>query len=770
MVNTGAIPYTDVDLGGVSAGASSLRTVASGVRDGTADVVTAWTPISGVYEGPGDQDLYDAMTPIGPQGTSFGDNLDIVAKALDDFVTEVTPIVAKLKSYVTRATQLHADVANFSPETTQTMDGPVTTTESWDQDETLNGENNDIINGVANQVVAYQAAERTCSNTIRAISCLPPLHAITGDDDPLGYGYSELPMGTKLPWGTAEARKESCAEKTGMFVPNLLKGVVVDGIWGTVKGLGQLVGITGKGFGDWDAAGQAWSGMGSLISYNPQTGKWGDWGNAGATWTALGKDTIAWDEWSKDPGTAAGQTVWNIGSLFLGGVGAVGKAGKLGKVGEVVAEGAAKTGRVLDLLDLGTWVSKGLHLVLPKLSEIESAIGAAVKSGFHFTMDHMPHFKSGEFHFNSHAHTDVDVPPVRDDAGTGSHAPVQEPVTVTHGGGSEHGGSEHGGSGSGSDHGGSGSGSEHGGSGNASDHGDGSTDGNGNVSDHGDGPSDGHDGNTGDDANGGNHAGSGAGGTGGHTAFGDEHSGPGGGPLHDDPTQSTADHGPGWDKTHGVRGDPLLPTYGDVQPDSSVLGAAYRAPGDSTLTGAGVDDMNPMARELLTSDPGPDGYYGHDVHDGHALTRQEWEERYVVQDPKDPTRGWVRYPGDAGAALGERIDFTDPTRFGEHYSTTIDRFGGENGSFLSFPGTSFEERAIAPGSLRQDYHQYSIDLDAAKANGWTIEVSRVAPALGQPGGGLQVRLLDGVKPLSVEDMLRPGLGKTPALRSVLVVK
>ncbi|WFR66583.1 hypothetical protein P9139_17755 [Curtobacterium flaccumfaciens] len=235
--------------------------MASAVRNGTADIHSAWTPISQSYEGPGDQELYDAMTPIVPQGTAFGDDLDKVAKALDDFVTEVTPIVAKLKTYVTRGNQLHADV--------KAHDG------AWDEDETLNGENNDIINGVANQVVAYQAAERTCANTIRALDCLAPLHAMSGDgsDDPLGYGYKELPMGTKLPWGTAEARKESCGEKTLYFVPNLLKGVVVDGIWGTVQGLGQLVGIDGTGW-HLDTLTNSWKGMGSLIGYSAADNSW----------------------------------------------------------------------------------------------------------------------------------------------------------------------------------------------------------------------------------------------------------------------------------------------------------------------------------------------------------------------------------------------------------------------------------------------------------------------------------------------------------------
>lgn len=50
VVKTGAIPYTDVQLEAITSGAASLRTVASAVRDGTADIVTAWSGISGSYE------------------------------------------------------------------------------------------------------------------------------------------------------------------------------------------------------------------------------------------------------------------------------------------------------------------------------------------------------------------------------------------------------------------------------------------------------------------------------------------------------------------------------------------------------------------------------------------------------------------------------------------------------------------------------------------------------------------------------------------------
>lgn len=374
VVEIGEIPYTDVQLEGITAGATSLRSVASAVRDGTADIVTAWSAISGSYEGPSDQELFDVMTPIGPQGTTFGDDLDSAAKALDAFVEEATPIVAALKAYVARAEQLQRDVAAFQPQTIQTMDGPVTQTESWDQDETLNGENNDIINGVANRVVEYQAAERKCANAIRSLSGLPAMHAITGSgDDALGYGYDELPMGTKLPWGTAESRNESCAEKTTWFLPRLVKGVVWDGaIVGTIGGLGELL-----GFRDWKWSGDnfvdTWKSLGSLIGYDKESNEWFDGDAAKAGWGGLLKGTVAWDKWADDPGTALGESAWNIASLVIPVVGVASKVSTVGRAGEV-ASAISKAGKVLDLVDAGAWASRGLTKVLPKLGDLKGVL------------------------------------------------------------------------------------------------------------------------------------------------------------------------------------------------------------------------------------------------------------------------------------------------------------------------------------------------------------------------------------------------------------
>lgn len=69
----------------------------------------------------------------------------------------------------------------------------------------------------------------------------------------------------------------------------------------------------------------------------------------------------------------------------------------------------------------------------------------------------------------------------------------------------------------------------------------------------------------------------------------------------------------------------------------------------------------------------------------------------------------------------------------------LDRIGNERGRYFSIEGTPFRERALPPGTLRDTYA--TMDLTSLPPNA-RIEVSRIAPAFGQPGGGLQIRILD----------------------------
>ena len=86
------------------------------------------------------------------------------------------------------------------------------------------------------------------------------------------------------------------------------------------------------------------------------------------------------------------------------------------------------------------------------------------------------------------------------------------------------------------------------------------------------------------------------------------------------------------------------------------------------------------------------------------------------------------------------MDFTSVEEFQAHYGDVLDRLGAEGGRYMSLPETSFEARALPPGSLNEPL--LTMRLTGELPPNTVIEVSEVAPAFGRKGGGLQIRILD----------------------------
>ncbi len=95
---------------------------------------------------------------------------------------------------------------------------------------------------------------------------------------------------------------------------------------------------------------------------------------------------------------------------------------------------------------------------------------------------------------------------------------------------------------------------------------------------------------------------------------------------------------------------------------------------------------------------------------------------------------WPDFDGFDGA----RVDM--PMRPGE----VLDRFGSPDGRYLAPDGTPFPERAMPPDSLDPtaevdlNYHRYEV------LKPFDVPTGYIAPAFGQPGGGLQM-FVDGNK-------------------------
>lgn len=277
-------------------------------------------------------------------------------------------------------------------------------TKEWHEDQDAVDRNNDLLNQVNAQMVLLWEAERDCANKIRALYGAAPLRAYQSEDDALGYGLDEIPEGTEMPWGAPVERTEGCGEATFNFIVKdfLWEGIVVGGIWGTIQGLGTLTLGYNPATGDWfsgDAYGAAWGNLGLLaaglvISSTPplniinavddtiQTfggdsilpGPLADFDDmTDEAMLNTGKALIAWDKWADDPGTALGESVFNIGTLLIP-VGGAAVAGV--KTASTAASVLSKMARVVDLIDPGAWVFNGaLRIGGAGLGSLDNLIG-----------------------------------------------------------------------------------------------------------------------------------------------------------------------------------------------------------------------------------------------------------------------------------------------------------------------------------------------------------------------------------------------------------
>lgn len=109
-----------------------------------------------------------------------------------------------------------------------------------------------------------------------------------------------------------------------------------------------------------------------------------------------------------------------------------------------------------------------------------------------------------------------------------------------------------------------------------------------------------------------------------------------------------------------------------------------------------------------------------------------------VKEFWNPETNWWRYPEAQGFA-GDRVAMA--MKPGE----IVDRFGSTGGEYLSPLGTPFPERGLPPTSLDVrdpnnllGYHAYEV------VKPFDAQVGYIAPAFGQPGGGLQVLIDNGL--------------------------
>jgi Tuberculosis necrotizing toxin len=724
-IDPAAIPGDNLRPDMVEIAASEIQAIGDEVSDQGRVVVTTWQRLAHHYEAPEAATLFGVMDPVKTNAETFGNNVDRVSSALRTYAAEVEPIKAELARIKAEAYSFVASIAGGVEKTTYSRAGAITTNVEWHEDQDSVDANNDLIRRVNAQIVLLWAAERRCANAIYDTIGFPHIDAAS-EDNPSGYGVTEIPDGTETPWGTTVERSESCGEKAvgavGRFVWD---GVIVGGIWGTVEGLGTLALGYNPQTGEWfdgDAYGAAWSNLGKLavglavttlpgsIMVQNMPGPAGNFlRDCQMTVLNAGKGLLAWDKWKGDPAAAAGEATFNVASIII----PVGAATAPVRTSASTTAAAIRTAaKIIDVVDPASALIRvgtaGARIAMPTIADLVRSVDLSkldlgqLDAAGKIDIPEVPKSDAPKVEVPSVAKNDMtlDTPnnastadvPVRT-VDTAATVPAREPALVGSGGDTGHTG-------------GSGGIAEVGNTGHVG----------GSGGTHG----------TGDAASGPPPA-AGGGGTDGPTdgPTGGSHDGQPGGakewdPSQGDPVRSDANYGPGF--THTDDSNLKIDSnYGEPRADHGRLSDDKLPPR--------LDDLPRDVRRLVTE---PDAPFGRDAA-GRPYSREEFEARYVEQN------GELRYPDNGGAVVGRRLHFTDVTEFQKHYGDALDRFGGD-GKYFSPEGTSFEERALPPGSLGDPYHR--LQLTGQLPPDWKIEVSQVAPAFGRDGGGLQIRILD----------------------------
>ncbi|MFH9570155.1 hypothetical protein ACH4MG_06360 [Streptomyces sp. NPDC017454] len=336
-------------------------------RQSGADVHSRFQGLSACYTAPEAEQLFATTAPVAAKADEFADDLEKVATALSSYETEIQPLVAKLKSLKRRAETFRHQIAGD---------------DDWREDEDNVQLNNDLVHDVNAATAAFWLAEITCHNKITALVGGSTLILEDGAEQRFMergtsvYGFTAdlLNQSGELPWGKTVEKERHGLDWLGHQVWEFGKGFVVDGVWGTIRGLGTLVGVDG-----WDAAGEAWKGLGKLatgvlITAVPVAGV-AYWAmpedklpsylrDSRNTVKEAGKALVAWDQWGENPARAGGAVTFNVlTTVFTGGAGAVARSG-------AVARTVGALGKTARLVDPMTYLGKAATFGTAKVADL----------------------------------------------------------------------------------------------------------------------------------------------------------------------------------------------------------------------------------------------------------------------------------------------------------------------------------------------------------------------------------------------------------------
>ncbi|EFL25770.1 conserved hypothetical protein, partial [Streptomyces himastatinicus ATCC 53653] len=367
-VDPAEVPVFTGDLGVLDEKVKAISSGGATVSTKTTDVHTSFGGLSAFYEAPEADQLFATTKPVSDVGLTVSSDMCTIAGALGTYSRDAEPLVKKLETLKTEAAEFRTKVADD---------------DKWREDGDLIEENLNRRNEIAEVWAQFQEVERAAYAKIVALVGGKALTVNDGSNGEGMYGYDAeaLKQSKSLPWG--DAVEESVpAWQVWEHAWDFGKGLVVDGVWGTLKGLGGLVGLSG-----WDTFKASWTGLGKLatglaISSIPGVRElyWAAPDDKLPSWlrdsrTAMketGKALLAWDQWGSNPSRAAGAVTFNVlTTVFTGGSGgAVSGAGKAGAVARTLSF-AGKAGRAIDPM---TYIFKGAGAGVSKIGDVMAGL------------------------------------------------------------------------------------------------------------------------------------------------------------------------------------------------------------------------------------------------------------------------------------------------------------------------------------------------------------------------------------------------------------
>jgi hypothetical protein len=379
------IPEFSGDLDQLEKDAGALKKAASDIRDTGRDVHNDFQGLTSCYTAPEADQLFHTTLPVRDKADAFADKLETVSGALSAFAKDARPLVQRMD-------QLRSEAAAFR----KSIEGD----DDWRKDQKNIDKNAHLVHEIGRVWGEFQELERATATKIDGQVGGTRWIPDDGSHKKGMYGFTadDAAKADDTPWGKVDER-----EYTGLAaawhwtkdnVGGALKGFFVDGVWGTVKGLGHMVNVF-----DWDTFTKTWKGIGDVFggvsAYIMTPYDWAmdkmfgpaDHSDTDRQKKALrdfGKSLIAYDEWGTNPARAGGTVAFNALTLGAGTFLKLGKAGSLGaeagEAGEAasaagraakVAGAFGKTGRLVDPM---TYVAKGAGFAKLKVGDMMASL------------------------------------------------------------------------------------------------------------------------------------------------------------------------------------------------------------------------------------------------------------------------------------------------------------------------------------------------------------------------------------------------------------